>query len=215
MTCLGPTDERKDGRSNHPRNSPGLYAQPLPDRPARKPCRARHAGAHRRHRSLRSERRQDGGVCARSWRCVEAGCQDPQIRHLRPPPDCGWRGRRLLCDAWRTEIMVQAGIAGVHITSPQVTGSKIARLIALNSKRAARPERGRRSSGQPRGARPAAQQEGRRLCVLVDFSAGHGRTGCADADAVLVLARAAPPRTPLNCEASNPIRAICSTSRRA
>src|SRR4029434_10352167 len=30
------------------------------------------------------------------------------------------------------EVMVQGGIAGVHITSPQVTDSKIARLIALN-----------------------------------------------------------------------------------
>src|SRR5262249_13887389 len=86
---------------------------------------------------------------------------------------------------------VQAGIPGVHITSPQVTASKIARLTALG-----------RSA--PHGLSvvvdhpdnlaaldQAAQQEGTRLAVLVDFSAGHGRTGCADADAALALARAA------------------------
>src|SRR5579885_3910005 len=31
------------------------------------------------------------------------------------------------------EVMVAAGIPGVHITSPQVTESKIARLVALNA----------------------------------------------------------------------------------
>jgi 3-hydroxy-D-aspartate aldolase len=89
------------------------------------------------------------------------------------------------------EEMVKGEIPGVHITSPQVTASKIARLIALN--RAA-----------PRGLSvvvdhpdnlvaldEAARQQGTRLAVLVDFSAGLSRTGCADADAVLALARAA------------------------
>src|SRR5271168_844003 len=36
------------------------------------------------------------------------------------------------------DIMVQGGIAGVHVTSPQVTPSKIARVMALN----ASPHRG-------------------------------------------------------------------------
>src|SRR5262245_22575344 len=89
------------------------------------------------------------------------------------------------------EAMVRGGIPGVHISSPQVTPSKIARLIALN-----------RSA--PLGLTVvvdhpdnlvaldrAAREAGTRLAVLVDFSAGLARTGCADADAVLALARAA------------------------
>ena len=89
------------------------------------------------------------------------------------------------------EIMVQAGIAGVHISSPQVTGSKIARLIALNRSAPLGLSVVVDHPDNLAALDRAAQQEGRRLCVLVDFSAGHGRTGCADADAVLVLARAA------------------------
>jgi 3-hydroxy-D-aspartate aldolase len=63
------------------------------------------------------------------------------------------------------EVMVAGGIPGVHITSPQVTAPKIARLIALNAKK--------------------------RLTVLVDFSAGHHRTGTHDEAALAALARAA------------------------
>jgi 3-hydroxy-D-aspartate aldolase len=108
------------------------------------------------------------------------------------------------------EIMVQAGIAGVHITSPQVTGSKIARLIALNRSAPLGLSVVVDHPDNLAALDRAAQQEGTRLCVLVDFSAGHGRTGCADADAVLVLARAAASAHALELR-SNPIRAVCST----
>lgn len=89
------------------------------------------------------------------------------------------------------EVMVQGGIAGVHVTSPQVTPSKIARVIALNG-------------GQHRGFSvvvddprnladldEAARAAGMVLDVLVDYSAGHNRTGAATEDDVLSLAREA------------------------
>jgi D-serine deaminase-like pyridoxal phosphate-dependent protein len=87
--------------------------------------------------------------------------------------------------------MVAGGVPGVHITSPQVTPAKIARLVALNT-------------GSHRGLSVAvdhpdtvaaldraAQQAGKPLDVLVDFSAGHGRTGCAGEVELVALARAA------------------------
>jgi 3-hydroxy-D-aspartate aldolase len=89
------------------------------------------------------------------------------------------------------EVMVAGGIPGVHITSPQVTPAKIARLMALN----ARAERGlsvvidhpENLAALDRAAREAQ----RPLDVLVDFSAGHGRTGCADEADLVHLVRAA------------------------
>ena len=89
------------------------------------------------------------------------------------------------------EAMVAAGIPGVHITSPQVTPPKIARLVALN----ARAERGlsvvvdhpENLAALDRAALAAK----RPLDMLVDFSAGHGRTGCADETSLGALVRAA------------------------
>jgi D-serine deaminase-like pyridoxal phosphate-dependent protein len=89
------------------------------------------------------------------------------------------------------ETMVDGGLPGVHITSPVVTPPKIARLMALNK----RAERGlsvvvdhpENLAALDRAASAAA----RPLAVLVDFSAGHGRTGCADEAELLRLARAA------------------------
>src|SRR5690242_14598322 len=89
------------------------------------------------------------------------------------------------------EVMVTAGVPGVHITSPQVTEPKIARLVALH----AQPHDGLsvvvdhpdNLAALARAARRAAKP----LDVLVDFSAGHGRTGCADEAALAALARAA------------------------
>jgi 3-hydroxy-D-aspartate aldolase len=83
------------------------------------------------------------------------------------------------------EIMVRGGVPGVHITSPQVTPSKIARLVALNA-------------GAHQGLsvvvdnptnlteiEEAARGAGKPLDVIVDFYANHGRTGAAtEADAV-------------------------------
>ena len=89
------------------------------------------------------------------------------------------------------EIMIAAGIPGVHITSPQVTESKIARLIALH----AQPHEGLSvvvdHPDNLAALARAARRAGKPLDVLVDFSAGHGRTGCADEAALSALARAA------------------------
>ena len=83
------------------------------------------------------------------------------------------------------EIMVRGGVPGVHITSPQVTPSKIARLLALNG------ENHRGLSvvvDNPRNLaeiESAARAAGKPLDVIVDFFANHGRTGTAtEADAV-------------------------------
>ena len=89
------------------------------------------------------------------------------------------------------EAMVAGGIPGVHITSPQVTPVKIARLTALN----ARAEHGLSvvvdHPDNLAALDRAAQAAQRPLAVLVDFSAGHGRTGCADEQDLMRLARAA------------------------
>jgi D-serine deaminase-like pyridoxal phosphate-dependent protein len=89
------------------------------------------------------------------------------------------------------EVMIRGGLPGIHITSPQVTPAKLARLSALNQ-------------GDHRGLSVVvdhpdnlkdladiARLSGKPLDVLIDFSAGHGRTGCADPEAVIALARAA------------------------
>jgi D-serine deaminase-like pyridoxal phosphate-dependent protein len=83
------------------------------------------------------------------------------------------------------EIMVRARIPGVHITSPQVTPSKIARLVALN----AESHRGFSVVvDNPRNLaeiEAAARAAGKPLDVIVDFFANHGRTGApTEADAV-------------------------------
>jgi D-serine deaminase-like pyridoxal phosphate-dependent protein len=89
------------------------------------------------------------------------------------------------------EVMVAGGISGVHITSPQVTEPKIARLTALNAGRhrglsvvVDHPEN---LAALDRAARQTKQP----LEVLVDFSAGHGRTGAASAADLAALVRAA------------------------
>jgi len=89
------------------------------------------------------------------------------------------------------EVMAGGGLPGVHITSPQVTEAKIARLMALNQ-------------AAPRGLSvvvdhpanlaaldEAARAKGKTLDVLVDFEAGQGRTGAADEAALGSLVRAA------------------------
>lgn len=89
------------------------------------------------------------------------------------------------------EVMVAGGIPGVHITSPQVTPPKIARLMALN----ARAERGLSvvvdHPDSLRALDRAAAAATRPLAVLIDFSAGHGRTGAATADDLVALVHAA------------------------
>ncbi|HUX74766.1 MAG TPA: DSD1 family PLP-dependent enzyme [Steroidobacteraceae bacterium] len=87
------------------------------------------------------------------------------------------------------EVMVRAGIPGVHITSPPVTAAKIARLAAL----ARTPHRGLSvvvDHAANVAALSAALRDGPApLAVLVDVDAGQGRTGCTF-DAAPTLARA-------------------------
>jgi D-serine deaminase-like pyridoxal phosphate-dependent protein len=87
--------------------------------------------------------------------------------------------------------MVAGGIPGVHVTSPQVTPAKITRLMALNG----RPHRGLSvvvdHAENLAALDAAALWAGKPLDVLVDFFAGHGRTGCADEADLVRLVRAA------------------------
>lgn len=89
------------------------------------------------------------------------------------------------------EVMIRGGLPGIHITSPQVTPAKLSRLRALNQ-------------GDHRGLSVVVDHpdnlmaladmgrlDGKPLAVLIDFAAGHARTGCADPEAVIALARAA------------------------
>jgi D-serine deaminase-like pyridoxal phosphate-dependent protein len=88
------------------------------------------------------------------------------------------------------EIMASGGIAGIHVTSPQVTPSKITRAIVL-----AGAERGFSVViDDPKNLADldaAARKTGKILDILVDYSAGHHRTGAATEEDVMVLARAA------------------------
>jgi 3-hydroxy-D-aspartate aldolase len=89
------------------------------------------------------------------------------------------------------EVMVAGDVPGIHITSPQVTPAKIARLVALN----ASPHRGLSvvvdHPANLSALDRAAQQAELSIDVLIDFSAGQGRTGCADEADLTALVRAA------------------------
>jgi 3-hydroxy-D-aspartate aldolase len=89
------------------------------------------------------------------------------------------------------EIMVAGGIRGVHVTSPQVTPSKIARVVALNltAKDGFSVVVDHRQNLADLAV--AASASGKVLDVLVDFSAGHHRTGAATEEDAIVLAQAA------------------------
>ena len=87
------------------------------------------------------------------------------------------------------EAMVRGGVAGVLITSPQVTEAKLRRLAALN----ATPHRGLAIVADDPdnidGLAAAARASGRVLSVLVDHNAGHHRTGVASPEDLVTLAR--------------------------
>lgn len=88
------------------------------------------------------------------------------------------------------ETMAAAGLPGVLITSPIVTAGKIRRLVELASRAA--PGDLMVVVDHPRNVDDLAAAAGalaHPLHVLVDYAAGYGRTGAADADAVLALAR--------------------------
>jgi D-serine deaminase-like pyridoxal phosphate-dependent protein len=88
------------------------------------------------------------------------------------------------------EVMAAGGIRGVLVTSPQVTPSKIARIVALNLAAengfavvVDHPQNVAELSA-------AASASGKPLDVLIDFSAGHHRTGAATEDDAIALAHA-------------------------
>lgn len=88
------------------------------------------------------------------------------------------------------ETMVAGGIPGVLITSPIVTAGKIRRLIALAGP--AGPGGVMVVVDHPRNVddlAAAAAELAQPLDVLVDYAAGYYRTGAADAQAVVALAR--------------------------
>jgi D-serine deaminase-like pyridoxal phosphate-dependent protein len=88
------------------------------------------------------------------------------------------------------EVMVAGSVRSVLVTSPQVTPPKIARVVALNLA----AENGLAVVvDHPQNAADlseAARASGKTLDVLVDFSAGHHRTGAATEDDAIALARA-------------------------
>jgi D-serine deaminase-like pyridoxal phosphate-dependent protein len=88
------------------------------------------------------------------------------------------------------EIMVAGGIKGVHVTSPQVTPSKVGRVAALNL---AATDGFSVVADHPQnlaGLAAAASASGKVLNVMVDFSAGHHRTGAATEEDAIALAQA-------------------------
>jgi 3-hydroxy-D-aspartate aldolase len=88
------------------------------------------------------------------------------------------------------ETMAMAGLPGVLITSPIVTAGKICRLVELAS--GAAPGEVMVVVDHPRNVDDLAAAAGalaHPLHVLIDYAAGYGRTGAADAAAVLALAR--------------------------
>jgi D-serine deaminase-like pyridoxal phosphate-dependent protein len=87
--------------------------------------------------------------------------------------------------------MVQGGIPGVHITSPQVTEAKIARLAALNGASHKGLSVVVDDAANLAALDRAARAGGGRLHVLIDFDAGQGRTGVTSETALRSLVRAA------------------------
>lgn len=87
------------------------------------------------------------------------------------------------------EIMVHAGIPGVHLTSPAVTAAKLARLAAL----ARAPHHGLSvvvdHADTVAALSATLRDQPAPLSVLVDVDAGQGRTGC-NFEAAPALARA-------------------------
>jgi D-serine deaminase-like pyridoxal phosphate-dependent protein len=86
------------------------------------------------------------------------------------------------------EAMVDAGIAGVMLFTPVVSPAKVERLAALN----ARAEGLLVAVDDPANVdalAAAARRAGKPLALLVDFEIGGRRTGLANPDAAIALAR--------------------------
>jgi D-serine deaminase-like pyridoxal phosphate-dependent protein len=88
------------------------------------------------------------------------------------------------------EVMARGGIAALLVTSPQVTAPKLARLAALNVRVAGGVAVVADHPDNVAALAQAARAAGKTLDVVVDFSAGHHRTGTATPDDALALATA-------------------------
>ena len=88
------------------------------------------------------------------------------------------------------EVMARGGIAALLVTSPQVTAPKIVRLAALNLRVAGGVAVVADHPDNVAALAQAARASGKALDVVVDFSAGHHRTGTATPDDAVALAKA-------------------------
>jgi D-serine deaminase-like pyridoxal phosphate-dependent protein len=89
------------------------------------------------------------------------------------------------------EAMVAGGLPGVHVTSPQVTPAKLARLTALNERATGGLSVVVDHPDNLVALDRAALAARKPLQVLVDYAAGHRRTGCATVEDAVALAEAA------------------------
>ncbi len=90
------------------------------------------------------------------------------------------------------EAMVEAGIAGVLITSPVVTRQGIERLVALGQRAATGPGGLMQTVDNPANIaalQAAAAEAGTALDLVLDIDPGMHRTGVSDDDQVVRLAR--------------------------
>lgn len=125
--------------------------------------------------------------------CRTAGCH---LRpHLKGPKSVNVAKRQMAAGAigvtcatlGEAEIMVDAEISGVLVTSPIVTGTMIDRLIALNSRSDALMV----VADNPQivdAFDAAARKSGKALAVLIDYDVGQRRTGAATEQAAVNLA---------------------------
>lgn len=89
------------------------------------------------------------------------------------------------------EAMIEAGIPGVLVTSPVVSGNKLRRLVELAEK--AGPRQLMVVVDDPRNVAELSLYAARLaypLDVLIDYQSGYHRTGVVDENAALALARA-------------------------
>lgn len=89
------------------------------------------------------------------------------------------------------EVLTEAGISGILVTSPPTGAAKVARLMALHRKAPDLAVAGDTAAHIAALADAAAAAGGAPLKVVVDFDVGTRRTGARDAAAVVALARLA------------------------
>ena len=89
------------------------------------------------------------------------------------------------------EVLTEAGVSGILVTSPPTGAAKVERLMALHRKAPDLTVAGDTAAHIAALADAAAAAGGAPLKVVVDFDVGTRRTGARDAAAVVALARLA------------------------